>query len=136
MTLNWIGVIVAAATFSSVWLGHVGVRKIEAHSPTLWLPMIAALALGLGSEVGALLSKSLYLSGTLGIFGAMLLWDALEFIRQHKRVERGHAPANPANPRHARLLVGGTATTVDWLAREPQGSRSLFPARERMGSEG
>ncbi len=136
MALNWIGVLAAAATFSSVWLGHVGVRKIEAHSPTLWLPMIAALALGLGSEVGTLLSKSLYLSGALGIFGATLLWDALEFIRQHTRVEQGHAPANPANPRHARLLVGGTATTMDWLAREPHGSRSPFPARERMGSEG
>ena len=133
MTLNWIGVIAAAATFFGVWLGHVGVRKIEAHSPTLWLPTVAALALGLGAEAGALLSKSLYLSGALGIVGVTLLWDALEFTRQHKRVKRGHAPANPANPRHARLLANGAATTTDWLARQPQGTRSVPCQGERAG---
>jgi hypothetical protein len=36
-------------------------------------------------------------------------------------VAKGHAPANPANPRHARLLAAGGATTVDWLARHPVG---------------
>ncbi|MBI4772272.1 MAG: DUF4491 family protein [Chloroflexi bacterium] len=124
MNLNWIGPVSAAATFFSIWLGHVGVRKIEAASPTIWLPAAGALALGLALEVGALLSDSLHLSGALGIVGITLLWDALEFSRQHKRVKHGHAPANPANPRHARLLAESPATTTaDWLKREPLGRK-------------
>ncbi len=122
MTLNWIGVVAAAATFFSIWFGHVGVRKIEAASPTLWLPTAIAVALGLALEIGALLSGNLYLTGALGIVGMTVLFDALEFTRQHNRVKHGHAPANPNNPRHARLLAEHkSATTTDWLKREPIG---------------
>lgn len=137
MTLNWIGVVAAAATFFGVWFGHVGVRKIEYRSPAIWLPAIIALALGLALELGALLSNNLYVSGALGIVGMTLLWDALEFRRQHKRVAKGHAPANPDNPRHARLLAAGKATTIDWLDRDPVGrsvtaeeARKLLHGRE------
>ncbi len=122
MSLNWIGVAMAAAAFFSIWFGHVGVRKIEAAAPSLWLPALGALLLGVVLEIGALLSPSPYLSGVLGITGITLLWDALEFRRQHNRVRRGHAPANPHNPRHARLLAESpAATTTDWLKREPVG---------------
>ncbi len=122
MSLNWMGAVAAAATFLSIWLGHVGVRKIEAASPALWVPASLAAALGLALEAGALLTHSLFISGTLGIVGMTLLFDALEFYRQHRRVMHGHAPANPRNPRHARLLAAHpTATTVDWLKREPVG---------------
>ncbi len=122
MSLNWMGAMAAAATFLSIWLGHVGVRKIEAAAPALWVPASLAAALGLALEAGALLTHSLFISGTLGIVGMTLLFDALEFYRQHRRVMHGHAPANPRNPRHARLLAAHpTATTVDWLKREPVG---------------
>ncbi len=122
MTLNWIGLVAAAATFFSIWFGHVGVRKIEAASPSLWLPTAIAVALGLALELGALLSGNLYLCGALGIVGITVLFDALEFTRQHNRVKHGHAPANPNNPRHARLLAEHkSATTTDWLKREPIG---------------
>ncbi len=122
MTLNWIGVVAAAATFFSIWFGHVGVRKIEAASPTLWLPTAIAVALGLALEIGALLSGNLYLTGAMGIVGMTVLFYALEFTRQHNRVKHGHAPANPNNPRHARLLAEHkSATTTDWLKREPIG---------------
>lgn len=121
MTLNWIGLVAAVATFSGVWFGHVGVRKIESISPTLWLPTIIAFVSGLGLEIGALISDSRPLSAALGIVGMTVLWDALEFRRQHKRVAKGHAPANPNNPRHARLLSEGKATTIDWLDRDPIG---------------
>jgi len=58
-----------------------------------------------------------------GILGVTLLWDALEFYRQQRRIQRGHAPANPNNPRHARILAEFTsATTIDWLDRDPRGS--------------
>lgn len=122
MTLNWIGLVAAAATFFGIWFGHVGVRKIEAASPSLWLPTAIAVALGLALEIGALLSGRLYLSGALGIVGMTVLFDALEFTRQHNRVKHGHAPANPNNPRHARLLAEHkSARTTDWLKREPVG---------------
>jgi Domain of unknown function (DUF4491) len=122
MSLNWIGLAAALATFISIWLGHVGVRKIEAASPALWVPASIAAALGLAMETGALLTHSLFISGTLGIVGMTLLFDALEFYRQHRRVAHGHAPANPRNPRHARLLAEhSSATTTNWLEREPAG---------------
>jgi hypothetical protein len=105
MSLNALGLVTAAATFFAIWFGHVGVRKVEAACADLRWPALAALALGLLCEVGAALSPSRYASAALGIAGMTLLWDALEFRRQHHRVARGHAPANPANPRHARLLA-------------------------------
>lgn len=122
MTLNWIGLIAAAATFSGVWIGHVLVRKIEYHSPTIWLPSSMALLLGFLLELGALMSDDAYLSAALGIFGITVLWDALEFWRQHRRVRKGHAPANSNNPRHAHLLQSSTmATRIDLLDRNPLG---------------
>ena len=122
MSLNWMGVIAAVAAFLSIWLGHVGVRKIEAATPALWAPASLAAALGLALEAGALFTHNLFVSGALGIVGMTLLFDALEFYRQHNRVAHGHAPANPNNPRHARLLrAHPAATTVDWLKREPAG---------------
>ncbi len=124
MTLNWIGLVAAVATFFAIWFGHVGVRKIEAISPTIWLPTMIALVSGLTLEAGALFTNNLYLSGALGIVGITVLWDALEFTRQQNRVRHGHAPANPNNPRHARLLAENeSATTVNWLEREPVGQR-------------
>lgn len=59
----------------------------------------------------------------VGILGVTLLWDALEFYRQQRRIQRGHAPANPNNPRHAKILAEfPSATTIDWLDRDPRGS--------------
>ena len=131
MSLNWIGLVAALATFMGVWIGHVTVRMIEYVSSTVWLPSIVALFLGLSLELGALLSENIYISAGLGILGITVLWDALEFWRQHHRVEKGHAPANPDNPRHKRLLAeSSSATTIDWLNRNPVG-RSLS-AEDRM----
>ena len=122
MILNWIGLIAGTATFLGIWIGHVSVRKIEYLSPTIWVASIVALSLGVLLEFGALASKNIYLSAALGIFGITVLWDALEFWRQHQRVRKGHAPANPNNPRHARLLQSSrTSTTIDWLERNPIG---------------
>jgi hypothetical protein len=122
MTLNWIGLVAAAATFFGIWFGHVGVRKIEAASPSLWVPTMIALSLGLAFEIITLFADNLYLSGGLGIMGMTLLWDALEFSRQHRRIADGHAPANPNNPRHARRLAEcKSATTINWLDRDPVG---------------
>ena len=127
--MNWIGVVAALATFLSVWFGHVAIRKIEFISPTIWIP--SALFALLGLAVGGLsLSVSSHpLSIALGILGITLLFDAFEFTRQQKRIKNGHAPANPNNPRHAKILAEyPLATTKDLLKRDPIGHTS--PARE------
>jgi hypothetical protein len=127
MELNFIGIISASATFFGVWIGHVSVRKIEYKAHTIWVPSLAALILGLLMELGALLIDNHYLAAALGILGVTALWDALEFWRQQQRVLKGHAPANPDNPRHARILqISEKATTIDWLNRNPAG-RQLSP---------
>jgi hypothetical protein len=121
MTLNWIGVAAALATFFGVWIGHVLVRRVEYRAPDLRVPLLGAIIIGLALEVAALSSSSLYVSGVCGILGMTALFDALEFRRQFKRVKKGHAPANPNNPRHAAVLAEGVATTSDALKREPTG---------------
>jgi hypothetical protein len=64
------------------------------------------------------------LSAGSGIFAVTFLWDALEFLRQQNRIKHGHAPANPNNPRHAKILAEyPEATTFDWLDRDPRGSK-------------
>ena len=124
MMPQWLGLIAAAATFLGVWIGHVSVRKIEFISPNLWIPSLAALGLGLLLAILALLNPKDNVSAALGIFATTVLWDALEFWRQQHRVEKGHAPANPNNPRHRQILKEqATATTIDWLKRNPTGRR-------------
>ena len=122
MNLNWIGFIAAVSAFLGIWVGHVSVRKIDFVSPTVWLPSLIALSLGILLETASILTSNPYLSAAFGILGITLMWDALEFWRQHRRVAKGHAPANPDNPRHARLLTERkSATTIDWLNRDPHG---------------
>ncbi len=123
VSINLIGVAVALATFFGVWLGHVSVRKIERETANLWIPALTALTLGIGLETASFLTSSLALSAVFGILGVTLLWDSFEFYRQQKRVKHGHAPANPNNLRHAKILAEyPNATTFDWLARDPRGS--------------
>ena len=123
MAINLLGFASAFATFLGVWLGHIAVRKIERETVNLWIPASIALTLGLGFEVASFFVSSLPLSAMCGILGVTLLWDSFEFYRQQKRIKHGHAPANPNNPRHARILAEyPNATTFDWLDRDPRGS--------------
>jgi hypothetical protein len=89
----------------------VAVRKIEAVSPTIWLPTLAFAALGILLEWFSLITPHFLLSTAFGILGFTLLWDALEFTRQQNRIKKGHAPANP----------NSSATTLDLLKRDPVG---------------
>ena len=120
--MNWIGLIAALTAFLSIWVGHVAVRKIEFISPTVWLPTVIAISLGLFTEYCSLVTDNLPLKTALGIAGITLLWDSLEFTRQQKRIIKGHAPANPNNPRHAQILAepNSHATTLNLLKREPR----------------
>ncbi len=120
--MNFVGLIVALATFMGIWWGHVGVRVIERKAQKLWIPITGAILLGIGLETIALLASNRMLSAAAGILGVTIMWDAFEFVRQEKRIKHGHAPANPENPRHARILEEfNTATTIDLLDREPVG---------------
>ncbi|HEX5810182.1 MAG TPA: DUF4491 family protein [Anaerolineales bacterium] len=122
MPLNYIGLVAAASTFLGVWFGHVAVRKIESISTTIWLPTSVFTISGTVCVWLSLSSSNLLLSTASGILGFTFLWDALEFTRQQNRIKKGHAPANPDNPRHARLLrEHPLATTLDLLKREPVG---------------
>jgi hypothetical protein len=122
MELNLIGPVAAVSTFLGVWFGHVAVRKIESISPTIWLPTMIFAMVGLAFEWLSISTSNLHLSAAFGILGITVLFDAIEFTRQQNRVKKGHAPANPNNPRHARLILEyASATTLDLLKREPIG---------------
>lgn len=123
MEINPLGLIAALTAFVSIWAGHVSVRKIEAETNQLWKPMLTAIALGIGMEVVALTVNNRSISTVFGILGITLLWDALELHRQAKRVRKGHAPANPRNPRHAAWLADPNthATPLNILDRDPIG---------------
>jgi hypothetical protein len=122
MEINLTGLAAALATFLGIWWGHVAVRVIEARLTDIRPAMGVAILLGLAMWTGALLTDSMLVSAALGIFGVTLLWDGYEFYRQEKRIKIGHAPANPDNPRHARILAEyPSATTLDLLNRDPVG---------------
>lgn len=124
MEMNFVGIAAALATFLGVWVGHVTVRTVERNAIHLWIPIGFFLALGLAFVSLSLTTPSLILSAGSGILAVTFLWDALEFIRQQKRVKVGHTPANPNNPRHAKILAEHPeATTFDWLDRDPRGSK-------------
>jgi uncharacterized membrane protein len=121
--MNVLGLTSAITAFLAIWFGHVGVRKIEAASRTVLVPIISAVLLGLIVEYLSVISENIHLKAIFGIVGVTLLWDGFEFIRQQKRIRKGHAPANPNNPRHAAILAepNSHATTRDLLKREPAG---------------
>ena len=122
MAINHLGLIAAVTAFLTIWVGHVAVRKIEAEAHDIKQPMFIAITLGLLTEYFSLSTSNLQLSIVLGILGITLLWDAFEIYRQQNRIKHGHAPANPNNPRHARILADyPAANTVDWLNRNPRG---------------
>lgn len=96
------GFVFGLTAFLSIWLGHVAVRELEYR--LAWLPWPLFLLAGLAALAASFAVSSRLLSGSLGILGITLLWDALECGRQQRRVLRGHAPANPQNSRHRRLV--------------------------------
>jgi hypothetical protein len=136
MNLNYIGLVAAASTFLGVWFGHVIVRKIEAVSPTIWLPTIVFALAGIAAEWLSLMTSNLLLSTACGILGFTFLWDALEFTRQQNRIRKGHAPANPHNPRHDRLMQDyPSVTTLDLLKRDPIGESVTHTEAVKLISE-
>jgi hypothetical protein len=129
--LQLAGLWMAIATFLGIWWGHVGVRWLEAHSADVRPPAVALIVAGLGLNLFSLIAPNLTVAGVCSIIGITLLWDAFELSRQQKRVIKGHAPANPANPRHAAYLAAphSRATTADLLKREPSDPTTVHAGR-------
>jgi len=125
MEFNTLGLVAALTAFLTIWFGHVAVRKIEFVAPTLRVPMAIFAALGIFTEYLSLLVDGSWLKAVLGISGITFLFDAFELFRQQRRIRKGHAPANPNNPRHAAILAepNSHATTLDLLKREPLGQK-------------
>jgi hypothetical protein len=119
MQLNPIGIIAALSAFFGIWLGHVAVRKVEFISPTIWLPTLIFAAAGITLELFSLSTGNRPLSTVFGILGITALWDALEFTRQQRRVRQGHAPANPRNPRHVKIMAENPSATMVDLLKKP-----------------
>ena len=101
VALEYSGLAAAAATFCGIWFGHVSVRAIEFRARSLAPPAALFIAAGLACEALALAIPRLALSCAAGILGMTLIYDAFELRRQRRRVLKGRARANPANPRHA-----------------------------------
>lgn len=120
--MNSIGVLAALTTILSIWFGHVMVRKLDARLSKVIPAILMSIMLGLVFIFSSFFLENNSISAIFGIIGITFLWDAFEFKRQQKRVIKGHAPANPKNTRHLRILAEyKTATTLDLLDREPRG---------------
>lgn len=130
MTINLLGPVAALTAFLSIWFGHVAVRKIEFISPTIWIPSTIFAILGIACEWSSLRIPDFLLSTVLGILGITFLFDAFELTRQQKRIVKGHAPANPTNPRHARFMREYVSVTnLDLLKRDPIGGPASLGKR-------
>lgn len=126
MQTNAVGLVSAITAFLGIAFGHVVVRWLEFRVARLWIASVAFLSSGVVMEVLSLAVNDLYLKILLGVSGMTFLWDAIELFRQQRRVRRGHAPANPDNPRHRCLLddPSSFATEVDPLRDEFPSSSS------------
>lgn len=122
MNINPIGLVAAITTVLTIGFGHVMVRKWEARLENLTMVVLVCVIFGIGFGIGSLYLESNGISSIFGILSITFLWDALEFYRQQKRVIKGHAPANPDNPRHLKFLSQyPSATIVNLTDREPRG---------------
>ncbi len=95
--MNFIGLIVAVATFLIIGLFHPIVIKAEYYFGVRcwWVFLVVGLAL-LGVS---LLVSSMILSMLLGVVGVSSLWSILEIFEQRERVKKGWFPDNPNRKR-------------------------------------
>lgn len=87
--MNFLGLIIAVATFLVIGMFHPIVIKAEYH---LWWAFLVA---GVGFIVASLFAANNVVSPILGVIGCSCLWSILELFQQKKRVERGWFPMNP-----------------------------------------
>lgn len=91
--MNYIGLIIAIATFFIIGTFHPIVIKSEYYFGTrCWYAflIIGILFLGLSLAV-----EDQILSTILGVIGCSCLWSILEIFEQKQRVKKGWFPMNP-----------------------------------------
>lgn len=91
--MNFIGLIIAVATFLTIGMFHPIVIKSEYYFGTRcwWVFCLA----GVGFVVGSLFIENQIISTIFGVVGCSCLWSILELFQQKKRVEKGWFPKNP-----------------------------------------
>ncbi|MBR0038011.1 MAG: DUF4491 family protein [Bacteroidales bacterium] len=91
--MNFIGLIIAVATFFVIGIFHPIVIKSEYYFGVRcwWLFAI----LGVGFILGSLFVSSQIVSTLLGVVGCSCLWSILELFEQRERVRKGWFPKNP-----------------------------------------
>ena len=91
--MNFIGLIIAVATFFTIGLFHPIVIKSEYYFGTRcwWVFCLA----GVSFVVGSLFIENQIVSTIFGVVGCSCLWSILELFQQKKRVEKGWCPKNP-----------------------------------------
>lgn len=91
--MNFIGLIIAIATFFIIGLFHPIVIKCEYYFGThCWWVF---LLLGVLFIVASLFIDDEILSTIAGVVGCSCLWSILEIFEQRQRVLRGWFPRNP-----------------------------------------
>jgi hypothetical protein len=93
VNIEWTGLVLSLTTVATIGIGHVMVRKLNYRFGTKPSPIAAAI--GVAVLVSSLFASTTLLSGVLGIVGITTMWDAIELVRQERRVQKGHAPRNP-----------------------------------------
>ncbi|HUX38136.1 MAG TPA: DUF4491 family protein [Rectinemataceae bacterium] len=136
MAMETAGLAAAAATFLSVWLGHVAVRFLEYRVARLWMARALFGVAGAACVAASLACSCPNGSVEFGIFGLVFLFDILELGRQEGRVREGRARANPDNPRHRPVFASGKALSADLFDREPAPPAYRRGASRSGGGEG
>lgn len=91
--MNFIGLIIAVATFLIIGLFHPIVIKSEYYFGVKcwWVFLLAGIAF----IAGSLFVENQVVSTILGVVGCSCLWSILEIFEQRDRVKKGWFPKNP-----------------------------------------
>lgn len=91
--MNFLGLIIAVATFFIIGLFHPIVIKSEYYFGVKcwWL----FLVLGIAFIVTSLFIEQQVISTVLGVLGCSCLWSIWELFEQRERVRKGWFPKNP-----------------------------------------
>lgn len=90
--MNYFGLLTGILTLLIIGLGFPLVIQTERRLGYLWWPYM--LGLGILIIVGSLLFANDWLSVTVGVLGATLVWGATELKEQAIRAELGWFPFN------------------------------------------
>jgi hypothetical protein len=103
--MNTFGLLLGIATLFIIGLGFFWVIRGERYFGLLWWPYLSGL--GILVILGSLFIGSDWGAALLGVFGASLLWGAVELKEQAVRAELGWYPsrARKIQPPFAKIIA-------------------------------